>query len=58
MSEDFELFTCPVCSGFTALIDSPMAELSDAFSGYKQCMECGTSSDEEGFTPVTPEDLS
>lgn len=52
--DDGDLYTCPVCGGMTMLLDSPLAELADEFAGYAQCMECGVSSDESGFTPVEP----
>lgn len=46
------LFRCPVCSAATELSESPLAELSDAFSGYVQCCECGSSSHEDGFEEI------
>lgn len=46
------LYRCPVCSGATELNESPLAALSDAFAGYVQCTECGTSSSEEGFEEI------
>lgn len=52
------LFLCPVCGGHTELHESPLAELADEFSNYVQCSECGTSSDEDGFTEVDPDDLA
>lgn len=51
------IFICPVCSGHTELNDSPLAELADEFAGYVQCSECGSSSHEDGFTPLEPEDM-
>lgn len=52
-----DLFVCPVCSGLTELHESPLVELADAFTGYVQCSECGSSSHEEGFTPPEADDV-
>lgn len=52
-----DLYTCPVCSGYTELHESPLVEISDNFAGYVQCSECGSSTHEEGFEPFIPETL-
>ena len=51
-----DLYRCPVCGGATELHESPLAELSEAFSEYVSCGECGSSSHPDGFEPIEGDD--
>lgn len=52
-----ERYTCPTCSQPTELHESPLTAYGDAFAGYVQCQECGSSSHEDGFDPIEPDGI-
>jgi hypothetical protein len=51
------LLICPVCSGLTEDVESPLAAIIPEMSGYLQCQSCGSSSDASGFVEADEEDL-